>query len=604
MPMRSCGRATLGFQADIAAVREAGLNIMMSMKGDGKPVSFIEDCAVDLEDLADYTERLNTVFEKHGTKGTWYAHASVGCLHVRPVLNMKDPKDVATMRAVADECFALVREYKGSHSGEHGDGLVRSEFHETMFGSRIVRAFETVKDAFDPNNMLNPGRIVRPPRMDDRTLFRYAPGYAAASDFTPKLDWSDHPGPLGGMLGAVEMCNNNGTCRAFDAGVMCPSYRVTRDETHLTRGRANTLRLALTGQLGANAMASDALADAMKLCVSCKACRRECPTGVDMAKMKIEVLAARGEHEGVTWRDSMIAELPRFAPLIAQIAPLANLRNRIPALRRFGERRLGLAASRPLPVWRRDAFRNSEADAFAPTKPRGEVLLLADTFNRWFEPENLRAAVRVLAAAGYRAVLPHAKGRPLCCGRTYLAAGLVDKAREEARRTLQQLDGTLPVIGLEPSCLLTLRDEYRSLLPGPASDALAERALLLGEFLAREKPELALRPLAAKAHVHGHCHQKAFGAFPALLDSLKRIPDLGVTPIASSCCGMAGAFGYQAETLQVSHAMAEAGLLPAVRKAATDDIIVADGTSCRHQIRDLGGREAIHSVRLLERALA
>jgi FAD/FMN-containing dehydrogenase/Fe-S oxidoreductase len=593
-----------GFQAGIAAVREAGLNIMMSMKGDGKPVSFIEDCAVDLEDLADYTERLNAVFEKHGTKGTWYAHASVGCLHVRPVLNMKDPKDVATMRAVADECFALVREYKGSHSGEHGDGLVRSEFHETMFGSRIVRAFETVKDAFDPGNMLNPGRIVRPPRMDDRTLFRYAPGYAAASDFTPKLDWSDHPGPLGGMLGAVEMCNNNGTCRAFDAGVMCPSYRVTRDETHLTRGRANTLRLALTGQLGANAMASDALADAMKLCVSCKACRRECPTGVDMAKLKIEVLAARSDHEGVTWRDSMIAELPRFAPLIARIAPLANLRNRVPALRRFGERRLGLAASRPLPTWRRDAFRNSEADAFAPTSPRGEVLLLADTFNRWFEPENLRAAVRVLAAAGYRAVVPHAKGRPLCCGRTYLAAGLVDKAREEARRTLRLFDGTLPVIGLEPSCLLTLRDEYRALLPGAASDALAERALLLGEFLAREKPALALRPLAAKAHVHGHCHQKAFGAFPAMLDSLKRIPDLAVSPIASSCCGMAGAFGYQAETVQVSHAMAEAGLLPAVRKAATDDIIVADGTSCRHQIRDLGGREAIHSVRLLERALA
>ena len=248
-------RATdAGFQADIAAVREAGLNIMMSMKGDGKPVSFIEDCAVDLEDLADYTERLNAVFEKHGTKGTWYAHASVGCLHVRPVLNMKDPKDVATMRAVAEECFALVREYKGSHSGEHGDGLARSEFHEAMFGPRIVRAFETVKDAFDPHGMLNPGRIVRAPRMDDRTLFRYGWGYAPIPHFTPKLDWSDHPGPLGGMLGAVEMCNNNGTCRAFDAGVMCPSYRVTRDETHLTRGRANTLRLALTGQLGANAM--------------------------------------------------------------------------------------------------------------------------------------------------------------------------------------------------------------------------------------------------------------------------------------------------------------------------------------------------------------
>jgi FAD/FMN-containing dehydrogenase/Fe-S oxidoreductase len=592
------------FQADVAAVREAGLNIMMSMKGDGKPVSFIEDCAVDLEDLADYTERLNAVFERHGTKGTWYAHASVGCLHVRPVLNMKDPNDVATMRSVAEECFALVREYKGSHSGEHGDGLVRSEFHETMFGPRIVRAFETVKDAFDPNNMMNPGRIVRAPRMDDRTLFRYGWSYAPIPHFTPKLDWSEHPGPLGGMLGAVEMCNNNGACRAFDAGVMCPSYRVTRDETHLTRGRANTLRLALTGQLGAGAMASDAVADAMALCVSCKACKRECPTGVDMAKMKIEVLAARLDRNGPSRRDRLVAELPRYAPWIFRLAPLVNLRNRIPMLRRVGEHMLGFAAARPLPVWRRDAFRDREVAAYTPSHQRGEVLLLADTFNRWFEPENLRAALRVLTAAGYRVRMPECRGRPVCCGRTFLAAGMVDRARVEAQRTLDSLGGELPVIGLEPSCLLTLRDEYRSLLPGAATDALAGRAFLLSEFLAREKPDLRLKEISATAFVHVHCHQKSFGAFPAALEMLQRIPELTVTPIASSCCGMAGAFGYQAETQDVSRAMAEAGLLPAVRNAADGDIIVADGTSCRHQIRDLGGREAIHSVRLLERALA
>jgi len=592
------------FQADIASVREAGLNIMMSMKGDGKPVSFIEDCAVGLEDLADYTERLNGVFEKHGTKGTWYAHASVGCLHVRPVLNMKDPADVAKMRAVAEEAFALVREYKGSHSGEHGDGIVRSEFNETMFGARIARAFETVKDAFDPANMLNPNRVVRPPRMDDRMLFRYAPGYAAAPGFTPKLDWSDHPGPLRGMLGAVEMCNNNGTCRAFDAGVMCPSFRVTRDEVHLTRGRANTLRLALTGQLGADAMASDAVADAMSLCVSCKACRRECPTGVDMAKMKLEVLAARADHHGIKRRESLIADLPRFAPIASRIAPLVNLRNRIPALRQLTERTTGIAAERPLPEWSRTPFRDEEADAAAPAQPRGEVLLLADTFNRWFEPENLRAALRVLAAAGYRAVMPPHRGRPLCCGRTFLAAGMLDRARLEARRTLSRFGGSLPVIGLEPSCLMTLRDEFRSLLPGGETNALAERAMLLSEFLAREKVALPLRPLATTAHIHGHCHQKSFGAFPAAVAALKCVPDLTVTPINSSCCGMAGSFGYQAETQDVSRAMAELSLLPAVRKAAAEDIIVADGTSCRHQIRDLGGREAVHSVRVLERALA
>jgi FAD/FMN-containing dehydrogenase/Fe-S oxidoreductase len=591
------------FQADIAAVREAGLNIMMSMKGDGKPVSFIEDCAVDLDDLADYTERLNSVFERHGTKGTWYAHASVGCLHVRPVLNLKDPTDVTRMRSIAEEAFSLVREYKGSHSGEHGDGLVRSQFHEQMFGSRIVRAFEAVKDAFDPIGMLNPNRITQAPRMDDRTLFRYGPGYAPVADFKPKLDWSDHPGPLGGMLGAVEMCNNNGTCRGFDTGVMCPSYRVTRDEIHLTRGRANTLRLALTGQLGADAVTSDVMAEAMALCVSCKACKRECPTGVDMAKMKIEVTAARTERYGMRWRDAIIAELPRYAPYASRLPSLANLRNHLPPLRWLAERGLGFSASRRLPTWRSDPFRDREALATEPALSRGKVYLLADTFNRYFEPENLRAALKVLAAAGYQAIIPKQKGRPLCCGRTWLAAGMIDKAREEARRTMRELPEDIPIIGLEPSCLMTLRDEYKSLLPGPASDRFAERAMLLSEFLTQEKSDLALRSLPGTAHVHGHCHQKAFGAFPAMLTMLRSIPGMSVRPIASSCCGMAGSFGYQAETEGTSRAMAEAGLLPAVRTAAAHDFIVADGTSCRHQIGDLSGRSAIHSVRLMEQAL-
>ena len=594
------------FQAQITSVREAGLNIMMSMKGDGKPVSFIEDCAVDLEDLADYTERLNEVFARHGSKGTWYAHASVGCLHVRPVLSMKDPADVARMRAIAEECFALVREYKGAHSGEHGDGIVRSEFHTQMFGARIVRAFETVKDAFDPAGLLNPGRIVRAPKMDDRSLFRYAPGYAPVTDFTPKLDWSAHPGPLGGMLGAVEMCNNNGTCRAFDAGVMCPSYRVTREEKHVTRGRANTLRLALTGQLGADAIASDAMAEAMSLCVSCKACRRECPTGVDMAKMKIEVLAARVDRHGVRLREGMIAELPRMAPLLARVPFLANLRNRVPALARLMERRLGIAASRKLPEWRADFFRDEEAPAAAPADPKGTVWLLADTFNRYFEPDNLRAALRVLAAAGWRAEVPATRGRPLCCGRTFLAAGMIDRARAEASRTMRRfaLAPDRPVVGLEPSCLLTMRDEYASLIPGAEATALAGRAKLIGEFLAEQGDTLPFAALPGRVRVHGHCHQKSFGAFTPALDVLRGVPELAVAPITASCCGMAGTFGYQAESQAASRAMAEAGVAAAVRDAPPEDWIVADGISCRHQIADLTGRKAVHSVHILDRALA
>ncbi len=595
-----------GFQAEIAAVREAGLNIMMSMKGDAKPVSFIEDAAVDLADLDTYTGRLDEVFARHGVRGTWYAHASVGCLHVRPVLNMKDPTDVAKMRAVAEECFALVRAYKGSHSGEHGDGIARSEFHQAMFGPRLAGAFAAVKQAFDPDGLFNPNRIVDPPRMNDRTLFRYFPAYAPAGDFTPVLDWSEHPGPLGGMLGAVEMCNNNGACRGIDAGVMCPSFRATRAEIDLTRGRANTLRLALTGQLGPEAMASEAVARAMALCLSCKACRRECPTGVDMAKMKIEVLAARARRHGVGRRDRLIAALPRYAPLAARLAPLANLRNRSALLARLAERTLGLSARRPLPAFRRDFFRDAEARPTPESSRVKKVWLLADTFNRYFEPENLRATLRVLAAAGYRAAVPpppDGARRPLCCGRTWLSAGLVDRAREEARRLLAACPGDDPVLGIEPSCLLTLRDELPALIPGPEARGLADRALLVTEFLAREKPSLALATRAATALVHGHCHQKSFGAFPALLATLRTIPGLAVRPIAASCCGMAGAFGYQAETEATSRAIAGLGLLPALQAAAPEDLVVADGTSCRHQIADLAHRPALHSMLLLADSL-
>src|SRR3984957_4242167 len=592
------------FQGEIAEVREAGLNIMMSMKGDGKPISFIEDTAVPLEDLADYTERLNGVFERNGAFGTWYAHASVGCLHVRPVLNMKDPADVTRMRAIAEECFDLVRQYKGSHSGEHGDGIARSEFNEPMFGAPIARGFEAVKDAFDPRGLLNPGRIVRAPRFDDRSLFRYGPDYRPMEGFSPQLDWSGHPGPLGGLMGAVEMCNNNGQCRKFDAGAMCPSYRATRDEQHLVRGRANTLRLALTGQLGQEGLASSDVAEALKLCVSCKACRRECPTGVDMAKMKIEATAARVAQHGIGLRERIVAELPRYAPFAPTFAGAANFCNRVPALRRLFDQKLGFAEQRDLPAWRKDPFRDEEASPYAKSGgAMSNVVLFADTFNRYFEPDNLRAALRVIAAAGWRPLLPRHDGRPLCCGRTYLAAGLIEKARAEARRTLAALTGDTLVVGLEPSCLMTLRDEFVSLLPGGEARALARRAVTFGEWMTREKIALELRPTPTKAHVHGHCHQKSFSAFDATLAALRQAPDLTVAPITSSCCGMAGAFGYQSETQDVSRAMAEADLMPAVRNAKPEELIVADGFSCRHQIADLSGRVAVHSVRVLADAL-
>jgi Fe-S oxidoreductase len=468
----------------------------------------------------------------------------------------------------------------------------------------MARAFEAVKDAFDPKGLLNPGRVVRAPRFDDRSLFRYGPDYRPIEGFSPALDWSDYPGALRGLMGAVEMCNNNGHCRKFDAGAMCPSYRVTRDEQHLVRGRANTLRLALTGQLDQAGLASDDAAEALKLCVSCKACRRECPTGVDMAKMKIEATAARAARRGISLRERIVAELPRYAPFAATFSGAANLRNKLPWLRRIFDRQLGFAEERNLPTWRADPFRDEEALPYAePGSSMGSVMLFADTFNRYFEPDNLRAALRVIAAAGRRPLTPRHDGRPLCCGRTYLAAGLVEKARAEARRTLTALAGDAPVVGIEPSCLMTLRDEFVSLLPGRETRALARRAVTFGEWMTRENILLKLRPKPTKAHVHGHCHQKSFGAFDATLAALRQTPDLIVAPITSSCCGMAGVFGYQSETQDVSRAMAEADLMPAVRNAKPEELIVADGTSCRHQIADLSGRVAVHSVRVLADAL-
>jgi FAD/FMN-containing dehydrogenase/Fe-S oxidoreductase len=565
-------------QKDLWEVRKAGLNIMMSMKGDGKPVSFIEDCAVPLEHLAEYTRRLTEVFEKHGTRGTWYAHASVGTLHVRPVLDMR--RDGAEkMRAIAEEACAFVKEYKGAYSGEHGDGLVRSEWIAPFFGPRLTAALGEIKSWLDPRGLMNPGKIVNPSRMDDKALFRYPPGYKTLSPET-SLDWSE----WGGFDKAVEMCNNNGHCRKFDPGTMCPSYRATLDEVHLTRGRANTLRLVLSNQLP-----PQSAREALDLCVSCKGCKRECPTGVDMARMKIEVLARERRMNGLSLRDRLIGYLPRYAPLAAPLAPFANFGSAL--FKSF----IGFSPKHELPRWRADPFRESG-------RAEGDVVLFVDTFNRYFEPENARAALKVLEAAGHRVHAP----RDLCCGRTFLSVGLVDEARREARRMVDALlphaSRGVPIVGLEPSCLFSLRDELGVLLPG--TDALAKNSFLLEEFLARTPGKLRFREMRKSVLLHGHCHQKAFDAMPAVAKVLGMVPGLKVETVESSCCGMAGSFGYEAEHYAVSMKMGELSLLPAVRMAPADALIVADGTSCRHQIAHGAGREAVHVARVLADALA
>ncbi len=626
-------------QKNLWDVRKAGLNIMMSLKGDGKPVSFIEDCAVPLEHLADYTDRLTEVFTRNGTHGTWYAHASVGTLHVRPILDMR--RDGATkMRAIAEEASELVRAYKGAYSGEHGDGLCRGEWIAWQFGPRINDALRAIKQHLDPIGLFNPGKIIDPPRMDDASLFRFqsasGPKPYKRIPIKPVLDWSAwnvHADPVtevvtapgsgddvtAGFAMAVEMCNNNGHCRKFDAGTMCPSYRVTRDEQHLTRGRANTLRLAVSGQLGPDAFTGDAMYETLDLCVSCKGCRRECPTGVDMAKMKVEFLAHYKARHGWTPKDRLIAKLPDYVRAASRFSWLLNLRDRMPALARFSERRFGLSARRSLPQWRSDTFwRAADPSLFATreqtigAKAVGakSAVLFVDTFNGTFETENALAAARVLKAAGYVLHTPEKRGSHYCCGRTYLASGMVDAAKRKAGELVDALlpfaEAGVAIVGLEPSCLLTLRDEALVMGLGDKARTVAKHALLFEEFVAREveadRFELKLRAVDRPILVHGHCHQKAFDAVSPVLDVLRLIPGAKPELIETSCCGMAGSFGYEAAHIDVSLAMAEASLLPAIR-ANPGAIVVADGTSCRHQIADGAQRAAVHAARLLESLL-
>ena len=656
-------------------VRKAGLNIMMSLRGDGKAVSFIEDCAVPLQHLAEYTDALTEVFARHGTKGTWYAHASVGTLHVRPILDMRTggPNGgAAKMRSIAEEAAALVRRFKGAYSGEHGDGLCRGEWVAWQFGPQLTTAMAQIKQAMDPLNLLCPQRIVNAPRMDDARLMRYASGDAGSTPYRviplrTALDWSawnvqnnpvtealSPPGsggdPAQGFAKAVEMCNNNGHCRKFDAGTMCPSYRVTRDEQHLTRGRANTLRLALSGQLDAQrrnpahaaGLSDEALAAvdaALDLCVACKGCKRDCPTGIDMARMKVEFKHQQAQRHGHSWHDRLVARLPDYAHLAARLAPLLNLRNRVPLLARLSQDLLGFAAERSLPEWQRThAFAglppadddatprdpqrhgHSRAATLAAARP---LVLFVDTFNGYFEPGVAAAALQVLSAAGYTVHVASKSGNAatggahLCCGRTYLSKGMVDTARAKAAELVAHLlpfaAQGIPIVGLEPSCLLTLRDEALALGLGADAHTVAGQALLLEEFLAREARagkldtlRARLRPLAQPLLLHGHCHQKAFDAVSPILEVLRLIPDARPQLVESSCCGMAGSFGYEPGHQTVSRQMAEASLLPALR-AQADAVIVADGTSCRHQIHDLladgTGRQAQHVATLLARQL-
>ncbi|HXH22349.1 MAG TPA: FAD-linked oxidase C-terminal domain-containing protein [Dehalococcoidia bacterium] len=591
-------------QRDMWRMREAGLGLIMSVRGDAKPVAFVEDTAVAPEKLPAFVQRFKEIVAGHGLEAAYYGHASVGCLHIRPMVDLKTREGLAVAEAVATEVADLVLEFGGSLSGEHGDGIVRGVFTERMFGPRLTEAFRELKRAFDPRGILNPGKIVDTPGFSEN--LRVGPALRPWEPAT-YLDFSAE----GGIARAAEQCNGQGACRKLD-GTMCPSYMVTLDEEHSTRGRANLLRLAMSGVLPPSELTGDAIHEALDLCVECKACRAECPSGVDLAKLKYEVLAQRLRARGVPLRSRLFAEIAALSAAASRVAPLANALARLRPGRLLLHRLLGIHSARPLPRFapRRfeAALRRYRRTAPPATGVRGDVVLFVDTFTRYFHPEAGIAAVRLLEAVGYRAVVAEGVG---CCGRPAISKGLLPRAGRMARRNVDLLapyvERGLSVVGIEPSCLLTFRDEYPDLLRDDASRLLASRAMLVDELLmkaAEGGPSLrALFAGAGEVLLHTHCHQKAGPGSEATLGAL-RLAGYDARLIDSGCCGMAGSFGFEAEHYEVSRAMGAYRLFPVLEAAAPDAQVAVTGVSCRQQVSHFTSRRPRHAVELLADALA
>ncbi len=589
-------------------LRRAAMPLLYGMPGDAKPITFVEDAAVPPAHLPEFIARFREILQRHGTDGAFYGHASVGCLHIRPVLNLKKSEDVARMRRISSEVTDLVLEYGGSLSGEHGDGLARSEWNEKMFGPRLYRAFQRVKAAFDPDLLLNPGKIVAAPPMTDN--LRYPPGYDPVEPPTV-FDYSKQQG----FLRSVEMCNGSGVCRKTQGGAMCPSYRATLDEADSTRGRANALRHALT--MASPSLEPRAVPPALRskwvheifdLCLMCKACKAECPSNVDVAKLKAEFLQFYYRDRPRPFGHLLAANIQYLNRLGAPLAPLVNWLQTREFSRRLLESFAGIDQRRSLPSLHRRHFRRW----FARHRPdanagqHGKVLLLADCFTTYNEPHIGQAAVRVLERAGYAVEL----AKVTCCGRSLISKGFLSEARSLIQREVRPLarrvaDGT-PLLGLEPSCLLTLADEWTELAPGSETRKVATACHLADGWLARQVQaghcELPMMPRSEKCVLHGHCHQKALLGVAASAPALKLIPGLDVTVLDAGCCGMAGMFGYEREHYDLSVKIANLALLPALA-AAPESIIVAPGTSCRHQIKDLAGRPALHPLEIVADAM-
>jgi FAD/FMN-containing dehydrogenase/Fe-S oxidoreductase len=588
-----------GEQQSIWKLRKAGLGLLLGMKGESKPIAFVEDTAVDPKDLPVFVPRFREIVRKHGAEAAYYGHCSVGCLHIRPVIDLKTPRGLKQVEEMAGDIFDLVLEYGGAISSEHGDGRARSPFLERVYGPKIMQAFRELKAAFDPRNLMNPGNIVASPGVTEH--LRYGPQYKTWQP-TTLLDFSAQ----GGFAAAVEMCNGVGVCRKTLEGTMCPSYMITRDEEHSTRGRANALRAVLSGKVPAADFAGARLHEVMDLCLECKGCKAECPSNVDMAKLKYEFLHHYHAVNGLPFRNRLFGRIARLSQLGSLLAPLSNWVAASWPNRVLLEWLAGIDRRRPLPAFAAQTF-TDWFDARKPRldAPRGSVVLFHDTFMTYNTPAIGRAAVEVLEAAGYRVELVDKK----CCGRPLISKGMLGEARAHAAWNVERLASWaargIAIVGLEPSCLLTLRDEYVDLLRSDEARQVARSSFLLDEFLLRERARGLDLPWATgtrRALLHGHCHQKALvGTAPTV--AALTWAGFEVTEVDSGCCGMAGSFGFEKEHYDISVALGNRRLAPAVKAAPPETVVVAPGISCRQQIHHLTGRRAKHPAEVLREAL-
>ena len=583
-------------QGNVWKVRKAGVGLLMGMKGDGKPVAFVEDSAVDVKDLPSYVERFDQIVQSHDVSASYYAHASVGVLHIRPVIDLKSPGDIKKMRSIAVQIRDLVRAYGGAMSGEHGDGLARSCWNEEMFGSRLYEAFREVKKAFDPRGIMNPGKIVDAPDMTEN--LRFGPSYSS-EDMRTYFDFSADRG----FHRAVEMCNGNGVCRKKITGTMCPSFMATLEEEHSTRGRANLLRAAISGRIS---FIDPRIFEALDLCLECKACKSECPSNVDMAKIKYEFLARYYKIHGTPLRARAFGNIGRLSRLGSALAPLSNWIVGRRSHRWILDRYLGIDGRRNLMPFARESFMTwAEKEAVksgTPVSATREVVLFADTFMNYNYPKVGMAAYHLLRKAGFSVIIPK---RP-CCGRPLISKGMIPKAIQVARRNVEVLypyaERGIFIVGCEPSCISALKDDYVDLLGSDEARTVSSKAMMIEEFLRDRHLEggLGLRFSGEKRRLllHGHCHQKALmGTGPAL--ELLRIPrGFEVEEIDSGCCGMAGSFGYEKEHYELSLAIGGERLFKAVKEAPEAEIAAA-GISCRQQILHGTGRLARHPVEVL-----